>query len=118
MTFLMIILRHHSIDLLPQTNFVPSLKPLVQTAAGSIPFLLQALPLTAAAQHEQDPVHHLSVRQGGTSPTARWFFWRQDPFDPFPQPIGNFPERGITHLTLLAGCLGSTYNSARGVSFC
>src|SRR5690349_15090815 len=118
MAFLMIVLHHHSIDLLPQTSFVPGLKSLVQTAAGAIPFLFQSFPLAATPQHEQDPVHYLAVRQRRPSHTAFRFLARQNSFDPFPQFIGYLPQRGITHWTLLAGCLGSTCNSASGVSFC
>src|SRR5215211_2316622 len=118
MAFLMIILHHHAIDLLPQTSLVPSLKPLVQTAAGTIPFLLQAFPLAATSQDKQDPVHHLSVWQSGSSNTAFPLLARQNSLDPFPQPIGNLPQRGITHSTLLAVCLVRTYNSAVGVSLC
>jgi len=29
-----------------------------------------------------------------------------------------FPQRGTTHSTRVAGCLGSNYNSPPGVSFC
>ena len=71
--FLMIILHHHSIHLLPHTGFVPGLKPLVQTAAGTIPFLLQSFPLAATPQHKQDPVHHLAVRQSGRPPLPAGF---------------------------------------------
>src|SRR5215210_538390 len=118
MAFLMIILHHHSIDLLPQTGFVPGLKPLVQAAAGTIPFLLHTFPLTATSQHKQDPVHHLSIGQCGSSNTPSPLLSRQNSLDPFPQSIRNLPQRGITHSTLLAVCLVRTYNSALGVSFC
>ena len=51
-SLLMIILHHSSMHLLPQTSFVSRLKAGMQTAAGSIPFLLQAFPLTATTQNE------------------------------------------------------------------
>ena len=118
MAFLMIILHHHSIDLLPQPGFVPALKSFMQAAAGPIPFLLQAFPLAATPQHKQDPVHHLSIWQSGSPNAAFPLFSGQNSLDPFLQPIGNLPQRGITHATLLAACLVRTYNSALRVSLC
>ena len=73
MAFLMIVLHHYAIDLLPQPSPVPGLKSLVQTAAGAIPFLFQAFPLATAPQNEQNPVHHLSIRQGRPTRTLSRF---------------------------------------------
>src|SRR5215213_10429916 len=107
MTFLMIVLHHYSIHVLPHSRFTPALKPGMQTTAGTKPFFSQAFPLAATPQHKQDPVHYLSVRQSRSSSAAFRFFRRQDPLDLFPLIIGDFPQRGITHLTLLADCFGS-----------
>src|SRR5271157_34701 len=115
---LMIVLHPHSMHLLPQTSLIPLLKTGVQTATGSKPFLLQAFPLTARAQHIEDPVEHPPIWQRRSAWTAGGLFLRAQLCNPFPKAIGNFPQRGITHQTLLAGCLLITYNSASGVSFC
>lgn len=100
-SLLMISTRHHPENLLPQTRFVPGLKTGMHTAAGSKPLLLQPFLLAAAPQNEQDAVEHLSIGQRRSAPTSPGFLLRKNLLDLFPKIVGNFPERGITHGTLL-----------------
>jgi len=108
----------HAMHFLPHTRFIPLLKAGMQTAAGSIPFLLQAFPLTARAQHIQDPIQHLPVGRRWSARPANRLFLRKQLLNLFPRRIRYIPERGITDLTLLAGCLVRSSTSASGVSIC
>jgi len=53
--FLLAVFHDQTIDFLPYTKLVSLLKTLMQTTAGSIPFLFQAFPLACAPQYEQMP---------------------------------------------------------------
>lgn len=94
-------------DFLPHTRLFPLLEALMQTATGSITYLFQAFQLASTPQYEQYAIQDLEARQSWTSSLAFSFFRSKTCLIWFPQAIRKFPQRGKTHLTLLAGCLAA-----------
>jgi hypothetical protein len=80
-------------EFLEETGLTPILKAAVDRTVIPV-HAWDMIPLTAGAQSKDDRIEHAPPIHPRATGNRRWFQSPEHRFNPFPQVVGNFPQRG------------------------